>query len=107
MLILLALEKGERRFGHLRQRVDGISDKVLTQRLGTLVADNLIERTSRPEIPPRVDYRLTPLGRSALAPIHELFEWTVQHMDDVVGGSTEMTENTENNAAEKSAAPTA
>ncbi len=83
MLILLALENGDRRFGDLRSDVDGISDKVLSQRLGVLTADGLVRRTAYAEIPPRVVYHLTDLGRSALGPVHALFDWTVVHMDDV------------------------
>lgn len=84
MLILLALEDDDRRFGDLKKHVDGISDKVLTQRLGVLTSDGLVERTAYPEIPPRVVYRLTDLGRSALIPVHAMFTWTVEHMDSVV-----------------------
>lgn len=88
MLILLALEDGEQRFGELKTHVDGISDKVLTQRLGVLTADGLVERTAYAEIPPRVVYRLTPLGHSALPPVHGLFDWTVGHMSDVVSSQS-------------------
>lgn len=91
MLILLSLENGERRFGDLRHSVDGISDKVLTQRLGILVADGLVTRTAHAEIPPRVDYQLTDLGRSALPPVHSLFDWTVAHMDAVVSSRDQTT----------------
>ncbi|AGP31720.1 winged helix-turn-helix transcriptional regulator [Corynebacterium terpenotabidum] len=84
MLILLALDDGDRRFGELKAGVDGISDKVLTQRLSVLTDDGLVERTAYAEIPPRVVYRLTPLGRSALTPIYDLYHWTVAHMDAVV-----------------------
>lgn len=84
MLILLALEDRELRFGDLKTHVDGISDKVLTQRLSVLVTDGLVSRTAYAEIPPRVVYALTPLGRSALPPVHALFDWTVGHMSDVV-----------------------
>ncbi|HIW92077.1 MAG TPA: helix-turn-helix transcriptional regulator [Candidatus Corynebacterium avicola] len=84
MLILLALEDGPLRNRDLRSAVDGISDRVLAQRLTALVADGLVARTAFPEIPPRVVYDLTDLGRSALPPIHALFDWTVQSMDDVV-----------------------
>lgn len=89
MLILLALENEKRRFGELKRHVDGISDKVLTQRLGVLTSDGLVERTSFTEIPPRVVYGLSPLGRTALPPVHALFDWTVRHMDAVVASQDE------------------
>lgn len=84
MLILLALEDTPLRNRDLRTRVDGISDRVLAQRLSTLTGDGLVTRTAYPEIPPRVVYELTDLGRSSLAPVHGLFDWTVGHMDAVV-----------------------
>ncbi|WP_420098332.1 winged helix-turn-helix transcriptional regulator [Corynebacterium sp.] len=84
MLILLALQHGPRRNGEVRAAVDGISVRVLSQRLTALVSDGLVTRTAFPEIPPRVVYELTDLGRSALVPVHGLFEWTVTHMSDVV-----------------------
>ena len=85
MLILLALEHGPLRNGEIRTAVDGISVRVLAQRLSTLAADGLVTRTAYPEIPPRVVYELTDLGRSALPPVHALFDWTVEHMSDVAG----------------------
>jgi DNA-binding HxlR family transcriptional regulator len=83
MLILLSLETGPLRYRDLRGHVDGISEKVLSGRLATLVDDGLLTRTSYPEIPPRVVYELSALGRSALLPVHELFDWTVAHMTEV------------------------
>ena len=84
MLILLSLEQGPLRNGEIQSAADGISVRVLSQRLTVLAADGLITRTAFPEIPPRVVYELTDLGRSALPPVHALFEWTVAHMSDVV-----------------------
>ncbi|WP_312977648.1 helix-turn-helix domain-containing protein [Corynebacterium sp.] len=84
MLILLSLEQGPLRNGEIQSAVDGISVRVLSQRLTVLAADGLITRTAFPEIPPRVVYELTDLGRSAVPPVHALFEWTVAHMSDVV-----------------------
>ena len=83
MLILLSLEAGPLRYRDLRGHVDGISEKVLSGRLATLVDDGLLTRTAYPEIPPRVVYELSALGRSALLPVHELFDWTVAHMSEV------------------------
>ena len=83
MLILLSLEHGPLRNGEVHAQVDGISVRVLSQRLSTLASDGLITRTAFPETPPRVVYELTNLGRSALPPVHALFDWTVAHMSDV------------------------
>lgn len=84
MLILLSLEHGPLRNGQIQTAVDGISVRVLSQRLSALAADGLVTRTAFPEIPPRVVYGLTNLGRSALPAVHALFDWTVGHMSQVM-----------------------
>ncbi len=68
VLILRDLEDGPRRFGELRKSVGGISQKVLTSSLREMETDGLLTRTAYPEVPPRVEYELTPLGKS-LAPV--------------------------------------
>ncbi len=67
---------GRLRFVELERRITTISPKVLTQRLRQLERDGLIERTHYPEVPPRVEYEITDLGRS-LAPLFSaLSEWS-------------------------------
>lgn len=67
MLVLHELRGGGRlRFGELRRRVTGISEKVLAQELRRLADDGLVARRDHGEVPPRVDYLLTDLGRAAL-----------------------------------------
>lgn len=83
VLIVATLAEGSLRFGEIAEAVDGISQKVLTQRLGLLVADGLIARKDFHEVPPRVEYQLTELGRSALPAVHGLIDWTVGHMSQV------------------------
>jgi DNA-binding HxlR family transcriptional regulator len=74
---------GRQRFNDLRDLVDGITAKVLTQRLRQLERDGLVSRTMHPEIPPRVEYEITELGRS-LAPVFAaLVNWSVGHLADV------------------------
>jgi DNA-binding HxlR family transcriptional regulator len=70
------------RFSRLMERVEGISQKVLTQTLRTLERDGLIIRTLYPEVPPRVEYELTPLGRDLLMQVAALWRWIVEHLDD-------------------------
>ncbi|WP_170254835.1 MULTISPECIES: winged helix-turn-helix transcriptional regulator [Rhizobium] len=70
------------RFSRLMERVEGISQKVLTQTLRTLERDGLIIRTLYPEVPPRVEYELTPLGRDLLIQVAALWRWIVEHLDD-------------------------
>ncbi|GAA1295530.1 helix-turn-helix domain-containing protein [Streptomyces sanglieri] len=62
-LTLGALYEGGFRFNELRRRVDGVSEKMLSQTLHALERDGLVHREARPTNPPRVDYELTPLGR--------------------------------------------
>ena len=75
--------QGRQRFVELQRRIGGITPKVLTQRLRQLERDGLVERTYHAEIPPRVEYAITELGRS-LAPLFQhLTEWAGEHLDDV------------------------
>ena len=64
LLVLYALEDGTRRFQELRRAVGGISQKMLTQTLRTLERDGLVQRRIYACVPPKVEYRLTPLGAS-------------------------------------------
>ena len=64
MLVIRDLLPGTRRFSELRASLAGISPKTLTDRLRSLEQHGLVERTSHAEIPPRVEYRLTPAGRT-------------------------------------------
>jgi DNA-binding HxlR family transcriptional regulator len=75
--------RGRQRFNDLRDLVDGITAKVLTQRLRQLERDGLVSRTMYSEIPPRVEYEITDLGRS-LAPVFAaLVTWSDGHLSDV------------------------
>jgi len=79
---------GRQRFTDLRDLVGGISAKVLTQRLRHLERDGLVSRTMHPEIPPRVEYEITDLGRS-LAPVFAaLVTWSSGHLTDVTQART-------------------
>jgi len=83
MLILPALHEGPRRNNELMRAVGGVSQKMLTQTLRELERNGLIERRDYSEIPPRVDYRLTPLGRSLTEPIWALDRWAEHHFGEV------------------------
>ncbi|MGK0740617.1 winged helix-turn-helix transcriptional regulator [Leucobacter sp. Z1108] len=73
-LIIVALKLGERamRFGEIRRRVDGISERMLSQTLGQLERDGMVARTVHSSIPPNVDYALTPLGVKLADPLSEV-----------------------------------
>lgn len=82
-LILWRLDAQPRRFGELRGRVTGISEKMLIQQLRELEADGAVRRRAYQEIPPRVEYSLTDFGvslRHALAP---LCDWGAEHMETI------------------------
>ncbi|GGL21304.1 winged helix-turn-helix transcriptional regulator [Planomonospora parontospora] len=75
--------QGRQRFVELQRRITTITPKVLTQRLRQLERDGLVVRTYHPEVPPRVEYEISDLGRS-LAPLFaHLAEWAAAHLDDV------------------------
>ncbi|MDB5027518.1 MAG: transcriptional regulator [Candidatus Eremiobacteraeota bacterium] len=81
-LVLTALqERGVVRFSELRARIDGISEKMLAQTLRELEGDRLIVRTSRPVVPPYVDYRLSELGAEAAERVTGLVRWVESHVD--------------------------
>lgn len=84
VLILVALSHGPMRYTELSRRIDGVSQKMLTQTLRGLERDGMVARTVHPVIPPRVDYELTDLGRTLRRPITALEAWAIDHMDDVV-----------------------
>jgi DNA-binding HxlR family transcriptional regulator len=75
LLVLEKLAHGTLRFTAIRREIGDISQRMLAQTLRRLEQDGLITRTVHPTIPPRVDYALTPLGRSFLEPIEALIHW--------------------------------
>ncbi len=83
VLIVGALSGGPLRFTEIGRRVDGISQKVLTQTLRSLVRDGILTRTAYPTIPPKVEYELTALGRNLSEPLDVLDRWARQHMASV------------------------
>jgi DNA-binding HxlR family transcriptional regulator len=84
VLIVVALSGGALRFSHLRAKIEGITPKVLTQTLRGLERDGLVTRTIYAEVPPRVEYELTALGRDLLAPIDAIRIWAEAHAARIV-----------------------
>jgi DNA-binding HxlR family transcriptional regulator len=84
VLVLLALTDGTHRWGELRREVDGISEKMLASTLRTLEADGLVRRESFPEVPPRVEYSLTPLGDDLMERMLPLMEWIAREAGGIV-----------------------
>ncbi|CAN7730143.1 winged helix-turn-helix transcriptional regulator [Caballeronia sp. LjRoot31] len=75
VLVLMVLLEQTCRFSDLRRRVDGVSEKMLAQTLQWLVADGFVIRTAYDEVPPHVDYRLTPLGEEVARQVTSLADW--------------------------------
>ncbi|MFF8947815.1 winged helix-turn-helix transcriptional regulator [Streptomyces sp. NPDC014940] len=87
-LTLGALHEGSLRFNELRRRVDGVSEKMLSQTLHALERDGLVHREAQPTNPPRVDYELTPLGHRVAERLLALIHLVEGSMDDVLAART-------------------
>lgn len=83
-ILVLLNEKGVMRFSELLKSTPDISQKMLTSTLRTLEAHKLVTRKIYPEIPPRVEYRLTTLGQSLMKPLYALIEWTLEHAEEII-----------------------
>jgi DNA-binding HxlR family transcriptional regulator len=79
-IVLWQLAPGPRRFGELRRLVTGISEKMLIQQLREMVGDGIVSRKDFREVPPRVEYSLTPFGVSLTEALRPLCEWGSKHM---------------------------
>jgi len=84
ILVLRCLSEGVQRFSALRNRIDGISEKMLAQTLRILEQDGFILRTVYPEVPPKVEYQLTILGAQAAEKINYLIGWIERSLPDIL-----------------------
>jgi DNA-binding HxlR family transcriptional regulator len=90
------------RFGELRRRLQGVTQKMLTQTLRTLERNGLVTRTLYPTIPPRVDYELTDLGRSAVTVLDDILRWSEGHSAEITAARQRYDEgNAEGDALER------
>jgi len=83
LILYFLAQGGPTRYGELRRAVRDASDKMLIQQLKELEADELVKRTDYKEVPPRVDYSLTPLGRSLAEALTPLCAWGAENMQEV------------------------
>ena len=83
-MIIICLEQGPRRFSELRVPIRAATPKVLTQTLRALERDGMITRTVYAEVPPRVEYELTPLGRTLLDLVAACRRWAHEHLPTVL-----------------------
>jgi DNA-binding HxlR family transcriptional regulator len=84
VLVLSVLTEDTTRFNELRRRVQGVTQKVLTQTLRDLERLGLVSRRIYAEVPPRVEYSLTPLGHSLVKVLDDIKAWTETHAPDVM-----------------------
>ena len=86
LLVLLALhDKAEAlRFSDLCKAIPDVSQKMLTSTLRKLEADDLLSRTIYPEVPPRVEYKLTKRGKTLIPLLNQLVDWSLDNMDAII-----------------------
>jgi DNA-binding HxlR family transcriptional regulator len=83
-LVIQVLADGTHRYSDLQRRVGGVSQKMLTQTLRGLERDGLIARRVYPVVPPRVEYSLTPLGRTLIEPLDAICRWAERHLPEML-----------------------
>ena len=88
VLVLMVLLEQTCRFSDLRRRVDGVSEKMLAQTLQWLASDGFVIRTAYDEVPPHVDYRLTPLGEEVARQVTSLADWIEVNLSRILSART-------------------
>ncbi|MBF6124171.1 winged helix-turn-helix transcriptional regulator [Nocardia brasiliensis] len=83
LLIIEAVGEGTLRFSELRNEVEGISHKMLTQNLRMLERNGLLARRVYPAVPPRVEYTLTQPGQDLRETVHRMCDWTQKHLSHI------------------------
>ena len=83
MLILFSLVDEADRFNSIKSRIVGISQRMLTQTLRDLEREGYVNRTVYPEVPVKVEYELTEMGRGLVKPLYQLVQWAEQHHDQI------------------------
>lgn len=84
LLVLHCLSEGVHRFSELKTKIEGISEKMLSQTLKTLEQDGFILRTVYPIVPPKVEYQLTILGSQAAEKVNELIFWIERNLSEIL-----------------------
>jgi DNA-binding HxlR family transcriptional regulator len=83
LLIIEALGGGTLRFGELRNEIEGVSHKMLTQNLRMLERNGMVERSVHPTVPPRVEYTLTEAGRALQKTVDGMCDWTRRYLGHI------------------------
>lgn len=84
VLVIGCLADGALRFTDIKRKVEGISQKMLTQTLRQLERNGIVSRTVYAEVPPRVDYELTALGQTLYQLVGQIYDWTDTHFEEVI-----------------------
>jgi DNA-binding HxlR family transcriptional regulator len=87
VLILRELFRGTRRFGELHRALHGITQKMLTQQLRELEQDGIINRYVYPQVPPKVEYSLTPMGQTLKPILDSMHAWGEQYLQQIPAAS--------------------
>lgn len=101
VLVVRLLGAGPMRFNELKHKIGVVSQRMLTLTLRGLERDGLVSRTVFPTVPPRVDYALTPLGRSLIGPIRALSDWAFAHRAEIVAARERFDGNCPNPASQQ------
>lgn len=88
VLVVVALAGGPQRFNALMRLVEGVSHRMLTLNLRGLQRDGMVKRRAYPTIPPKVEYELTPLGRSLIEPLRTLADWAIRNRTTIETAQT-------------------
>lgn len=99
ILVLTALMEGQRRFSELKRGIGDVSQRMLTQTLRNLERDGLVSRKVTPTIPPRVDYKLTPLGVSLVEVLQPVARWSAEQKLAIAAARARYDEARANEAA--------
>ena len=89
LLVISMLGSGPRRFSELKREIGTISQRMLTLTLRQLERDGLVQRTGYPVVPPRVEYRLTPLGATLWEAVQGIVTWTIDHLPEIAAARAE------------------
>jgi len=88
VLVVQTLGEGPKRFNELRREIPSVSQRMLTLTLRNLERDGLVDRTVYAEVPPRVEYALTPAGKSLIPPALALAGWALEHVPQIEASRT-------------------
>ena len=84
MVVGMLSRNGTLRFNELKRLINGVSQRMLTLTLRNLERDGLVSRTIYPEVPPRVEYSLTEMGKTLQEPINALWDWTAENHHSII-----------------------